>query len=86
MSYAKGRMPGTGVEQFDFGCANCSHYAGDVLAQGGFKGMGNGKALGLWNDFTNFSKSTSVSYSAPWFAKPPFWMQTPQRSSAGGRK
>ncbi|MBK5571157.1 DUF6531 domain-containing protein, partial [Ensifer sp. SSB1] len=86
MSYAKGRMPGTGVEQFDFGCANCSHYAGDVLAQGGFKGMGNGKALGLWNDFTNFSKSTSMSYSAPWFAKPPFWMQMPQPSSAGGKK
>ena len=57
-----------------------------MLAQGGFKGMGNGKALGLWNDFTNFNKSTSTSYGAPWFAKPPFWMQMPQPSSPGGKK
>ncbi|UAY05830.1 hypothetical protein LAC80_36345 (plasmid) [Ensifer adhaerens] len=31
MSYAKGRMPGSGVEWFDVGCANCAHYAGDLL-------------------------------------------------------
>jgi RHS repeat-associated protein len=86
MSYAKGRIPGTGVEPFDFTCANCSHFVGDTLAQGGFKGMGNGKALGLWNDFTNFNNSSKMSYAAPWFAKPPFWMQTPQPASAGGKK
>lgn len=85
-AYAKGRLPGTGVEPFDFKCANCSHFAGDVLAQGGFKGMGNGRALGLWNDFTNFNNATSMSYAAPWFAKPPFWMQTPQKASAGAKK
>lgn len=86
MSYAKGRMPGTGVEDFDFKCANCSHFVGDVLAEGGFKGMGNGRALGLWNDFTNFNNSSKMSYAGPWFAKPPFWMQAPETSSAGGKK
>ena len=83
MSYAKGRLPGTGAEPFDFTCANCSHFAGDVLAQGGFKGMGNGRALGLWNDFTNFSTAKGMAYTSPSLAKPPFWMQTPQQAPNG---
>lgn len=86
MSHAKGRLPGSGIESFDFKCANCSHFAADVLAQGGFKGMGNGRALGLWNDFTNFSKGTSMTYASPMWAKPPFWMQTPQPATPGGKK
>ncbi len=83
MSYAKGRLPGTGAEPFDFTCANCSHFAGDVLAQGGFKGMGNGRALGLWNDFTNFSTAKGMAYTSPSLAKQPFWMQTPQQAPNG---
>ena len=84
--YARGRLPGTGSEPFDFRCANCSHFAGDLLGQGGFRGMGNGRASGLWNDFTSFNKGVGMSYAAPFWAKPPFWMQTPQPSAPSGKK
>jgi hypothetical protein len=71
MDYGQSRLSMNLVEPFDANCANCSHFAGDVLAQGGFRGMGNGRAVGLYNDFTNFVSATNMSYSAPFWARQP---------------
>jgi hypothetical protein len=71
-SYARDRVSESGgPKPFDFQCQNCSHFAGDVLARAGFRGMGNGRASGLWSDFTNFGRATTSSYSAP------FWLRLP---------
>jgi RHS repeat-associated protein len=79
MSYAKGRIPDTGLEPFDFKSANCSHFAGDVLNAGGFKGMGNGRASGLYNDFTNFNAATKSTYASPFWAKAPVSSSPPKK-------
>jgi len=73
MSYARDRLAADAQtpEPFDFRCANCSHFAGDVLGRGGFRGMGNGRATGLWSDFTNFGLARDMTYSTPFWAKPP---------------
>lgn len=75
MDHGQSRLSMNLVEPFDANCANCSHFAGDVLAQGGFRGMGNGRAGGLYNDFTNFVAATNMSYSAP------FWVRLPEQSA-----
>jgi RHS repeat-associated protein len=59
------------IEPFDKNCANCSHFAADVLGEAGFKGLGNGRASGLFNDFTNFNIATNMSYAAPFWARLP---------------
>lgn len=69
MSYAKDRMFWHLIEPFDRDCMNCSHFAADVLGKAGFKGMGNGKASGLYSDFTNFNRATNMSYASPFWAR-----------------
>ncbi len=71
MNYARNRTTTDPREPFDFNCANCSHFAGDVLAKGGFRGMGNGRASGLWSDFTNFNVAKRMAPMAP------FWTRVP---------
>lgn len=74
MNYAQDRVNISELnpEPFDARCANCSHFAADVLAKAGFRGMGkNGKASGLFSDFTNFNTAKSMSYSAPFWVKLP---------------
>ena len=72
LNYAQERVNQNQLtEPFDATCANCSHFAGDVLAQAGFRGMGNGRASGLFSDFTNFIAATNMSYSAPFWARLP---------------
>jgi RHS repeat-associated protein len=72
MNYAQERVNQNNLtEPFDATCANCSHFAGDVLAQAGFRGMGNGRASGLFSDFTNFNAATIMSYAAPFWARIP---------------
>ncbi len=60
--YANTRMRQNGVEPFDFDCANCSHFAADVLGQAGFRNFGNGRGSGVYNNFVNFGIARSMSY------------------------
>lgn len=73
MSYARDRLAADArsPEPFDFECANCSHFAGDVLGRGGFRGMGDGTATGLWSDFINFGRAQDMTHATPFWAKPP---------------
>jgi hypothetical protein len=75
MNYAQERISQTPLEPFDQNCANCSNFVADVLARAGFRGMGNGRASGLFNDFTNLSSATRSAYGAP------FWARLPELST-----
>jgi RHS repeat-associated protein len=79
LEYGQRRVQTTPLEPFDANSANCSHFAGDVLAQGGFRGMGNGRAVGLYNDFTNFVAARNMTYSTP------FWVRLPEQPTISKR-
>ncbi len=63
MEYASDRTNGTLPEPFDFDCANCSHFAADVLAEAGFRNFGNGRGSGVHNNFVNYSIARMMAYA-----------------------
>lgn len=69
MNYGKNRLKQHLNEPFDRDCQNCSHFAADMLGKAGFKGMGNGRASGLFSDFTNFGTGTNMTYASPFWSK-----------------
>jgi len=66
-AHAEERIAVDLFEGFDSVCKNCSHFASDVLTEGGFRNFGTGRGSGLQSNFRNFGIAIDSAYSAPFY-------------------